>query len=287
MNKAVLLCLVVAVLSVLVVARPGRGPVVAQADQAAIISRNATKTLPTVKPFDYKKWLEERKKTPAPSRRPGFWAGFGGSNGKFRNVAKKPVLYLYHPKNNTKISVELPVAKGDKLGTIYPAFNVKGKKAWNVVSNGDRVSIGNRKYSYLFWEKSINTTTHFKSGKVRFQHAFKGADSEQFLEAALTRFGFNEREKDDFITFWLPMLQSNEVNAVKFDARARVKCEKKAVIKPKPKQHIYLFMYFKAAPKGNRLWRKANKWQRTLKLHKKVNRKNNQFVAVEWGGVAL
>src|SRR3989338_1469233 len=198
MNKVVLLGLV-AVIAVLVVAKPGRGPVVPQADQAAVVLKNSTMRLP--------------------SRRPGFWGSFG--SGRMGNVAKKPVLYLYHPKNNTKISVELPVAKGDKLGTIYPSFNVKGKKAWNVVSNGDRVSIGKRKYSYLFWEKSINTTTHFKSGKVRFQHAFNGSESEQFLEAALTRFGFNEREKDDFITFWLPMLQNNAVNAVKFDARAR------------------------------------------------------------------
>jgi hypothetical protein len=200
---------------------------------------------------------------------------------RIKRVAKKPVLYLYHPTNNSSIQVTIPVGKGEKITTHYPAFNVKGQNSWKVNSFGERVTIGNRKYQYLFWEKNIDKKSQVKS--IKFEHSFKGSDSEAFLEKATIKLGLNERERTDFITFWLPQLQRNAANEVYFDTD--ISGVKRAVITPKPKTHIYVMMYFRKINKL-RLITRTN-FNKTLDKIKAVPRSSSDFVAVEWGGVNL
>lgn len=44
----------------------------------------------------------------------------------------------------------------------------------------------------------------------------KGTDVAEFLEDKLALLGLNEREAEEFIVYWLPKLQENKYNYIRF-----------------------------------------------------------------------
>ena len=44
----------------------------------------------------------------------------------------------------------------------------------------------------------------------------KGEDSAKFLEEKLAILGLNEREAEEFIVYWLPRLEANKYNYIRF-----------------------------------------------------------------------
>ena len=119
-------------------------------------------------------------------------------------IGKKPVIYLY-PKETMDISVNLNI-KNSKFTTIYPKFN--GKNTWNVRANpnGD-ILIKDKTYPYLFWEAEIYTPQETNEGFI-----VSDENAEKFLEEKLEILGLNEKEKTDFITYWLPVLLRNKLS---------------------------------------------------------------------------
>jgi len=184
-----------------------------------------------------------------------------------RCLRKKPVIYLY-PKESMDISVQLNI-KESKFTTIYPKFN--GKNTWNVHAkpNGD-ILIKNKTYPYLFWEAESYFPQEINEGFL-----VTGENAEEFLEEKLDILGLNEKEKTDFITFWLPVLLRNKLSLCSFQAK-KFFDNFELNVTPKPDTMIRVFLTI------SKLEKPVNIREQKLKS---VERKG--FTVVEWGGSDL
>ena len=173
-----------------------------------------------------------------------------------RPVYKKPVIYLY-PEENMDISVQLNI-KNSQFTTIYPKFNEKN--TWNVRAkpNGD-ILINGRTYPYLFWEADSYNHQETNEGFIVSKD-----NAEQFLEEKLQILGLNEKEKTDFITFWLPKLLSNKLSLCTFQTKKFFE-NIELNVTPKPDSMIRVFLTIK-------------------KLDAPINIKEQKLVSVERKG---
>ena len=182
-------------------------------------------------------------------------------------VVAKPVIYLY-PEETMKISVQLNI-KNSKFTTIYPKFNEKNK--WNVKAkpNGDIV-IKDKTYPYLFWEADSYAPQETNEGFI-----VSNENAEKFLEEKLEILGLNEKEKTDFITYWLPVLLRNKLSLCSFQSK-KFFDNFELNITPKPDSLIRVFLTIK------KLDSPIN-----IKEQKLISNERKGFTVIEWGGSNL
>jgi len=176
----------------------------------------------------------------------------------------KPVIYLY-PKETMDISVQLNIKKS-KFTTIYPKFNEKN--TWNVRAkpNGD-ILIKDKTYPYLFWEAESYAPQETNEGFIVTDEI-----AEKFLEEKLEILGLNEKEKTDFITFWLPKLLRNKLSLCSFQSKIFFD-NFELNISPKPDSLIRVFLTIK------KLDSPIN-----IKEQKLISNERKGFTVIEWGG---
>jgi len=176
----------------------------------------------------------------------------------------KPVIYLY-PKETIDISVQLNI-KNIEFTTIYPKFNEKN--TWNVKAkpNGD-ILLNGRTYPYLFWEAESYNPQETNEGFIVTEE-----NAEQFLEEKLKILGLNEKEKTDFITFWLPKLLKNKISLCSFQTKKFFE-NFELNVTPKPDSMIRIFLTIK------KLDAPIN-----VKEQKLVSVERKGFTVIEWGG---
>lgn len=185
----------------------------------------------------------------------------------YLSKAHKPVIYLY-PETTTEVSVKLEL--DGKLTVVYP--NYDAEKGWTVTAEPDGTLTDNkgRQYSYLYWEGDINIRPDMSRG-----FCVKGEDTAEFLENALKQLGLTDKEADDFITYWLPLMQDNKYNVITFQTTAYTDVASLHVA-PKPDTVIRV----------NMLWYpskvKVNIRPQELGTLNPTERKG--FTVVEWGG---
>ena len=187
------------------------------------------------------------------------------NNGKI--MVAKPVIYIY-PTEKTEIDLELNF-KGELL-TTFPKYD----KNWDVIAeqNGqifDKKT--NRYYSSLFWDGTID----FPEEHYKYDDGFivpKEKLTEFFIEK-LGYIGLNNQETNDFIQYWLPILERNKYNFIHF--LVNEKCNEIADLKvnPKPETSIRIYMEFY----GLENYINCNEQQLP-----KTERKG--FTLIEWGG---
>ena len=180
------------------------------------------------------------------------------------NVAYKPVLYLY-PEEKSNITVNFE--KEENLTTTYPKF----KDEWKVTAypNGDLYDKNGKYYYGLYWEENTYNKVNFEEGfYVSKDNAI------QFLEEKLSTIGLNPKERNEFIMYWLPILEKNEHNLVYFELTEELQKSNKLIINPKPDTLIRIRIHVK----------KVNK-RENIKEQKLPSYERNGFTAVEWGGV--
>ncbi len=151
-------------------------------------------------------------------------------------VDAKPVIYLY-PETATEVSVKLHY-KGH-LTCTYPAY----RDGWNVTATPDGILTDARgqTYNYLYWEGISATEWDMTRG-----FCVKGEDTAAFLEDALSRLGLTRREANEFIVYWLPLMQDNPYNLVAF--QTDLYTDTAALeITPTPDTMIRVFMAFQAS----------------------------------------
>jgi len=183
---------------------------------------------------------------------------------RFRQLVAKPVIYLY-PKETMDISVEINI-KNSKFTTIYPRFNEKN--TWNVRAkpNGD-ILIKDRTYPYLFWEAQSYAPQETNEGFIVSEE-----NAEKFLEEKLEILGLNEKEKTDFITFWLPKILKNKISLCSFQSK-KFFDNFELNISPKPDSLIRVFLTIKKLDSPI-----------TIKEQKLVSNQRKGFTVIEWGG---
>ena len=182
-----------------------------------------------------------------------------------RGLTEKPIIYLY-PEEETNIEVKL--GKKENITCSYPKY----ENGWKVVAspNGDLKYIENGKNLYaLYYEAKTE-----KENKVEKEgFVVKGEDSANFLEEKLEILGLNERESEEFIVYWLPKLEANKYNYIRFLNKEEIDENMPLEIEPKPDTQIRVLMTFKGLNKEI----KVEEQQLT-----RVERKG--YTVVEWGG---
>lgn len=180
--------------------------------------------------------------------------------------SKKPVIYLYPPSEQT-VSVELDY-KG-KLTCTYPEY----KDGWKVKAQPDGTLTNlsdNKEYSYLFWEGVSDNKWDMSKGFV-----VKGTETKAFLQEKLEYLGLTPKEYNEFIVYWLPIMQENKYNIITF-AGEEYENNAQLRITPKPDSILRVMMVFK--PLNNPI--KVEEQEL-----KPFTRKG--FTVVEWGGTQV
>lgn len=183
------------------------------------------------------------------------------------DVEMKPIIYIY-PEEETEVTVT--VDHPENFTTTYPKY----EDSWQVVAkpNGNLQDIktGRNLYS-LYWEGKKTTEPSFQEGFV-----VKGEETANFLEEKLELLGLNEREAQEFIIFWLPKMEHNPYNIIRFETKEEIERNMKLNISPTPDTIIRVRMDFKPL----QAWREipAQKLER-------VQRKG--YTVVEWGGTEV
>ena len=182
-------------------------------------------------------------------------------------MIKKPVIYLYPTeKKDIKLTLDF---KG-KLQTTFPEYiNI-----WDVTAypNGqifDKKS--QRFYSSLFWDGMLD----FPKEHYNYQTGFIIPKNKltSFLIEKLEFIGLNTSETNDFIQYWLPVLEKNKWNFIHFYVNSEYEMISKNTIDPKPETSIRLFMEFYGVEKSI-----------NIPEQKLVKTERKGFTLVEWGG---
>lgn len=178
----------------------------------------------------------------------------------------KPIIYIY-PEKDT--NVEITVSNPEKFTVTYPKYN----NGWKVkaLTDGTLIDKNNKKYYALYWEGNGDNNTIKEDGFV-----VKGEDSASFLEEKLEILGLNYKESNEFIMYWLPKLESNKYNYIRFKTSEEIDSNMKLNINPEPDTLIRIMMEYKGLDK-------------TIKIEEqvltKVERKG--YTVVEWGGTEI
>ena len=109
------------------------------------------------------------------------------------------------------------------IGTTYPSpstvnesditkkeYEWKGKYSSNGNDNCCKVTINGKNYDYLFWEGPCNKEDQFKGNVI----GIKEDNFEEELDKLLEKLGLNERERNDFIVYWLTKLSGRKGHKV-------------------------------------------------------------------------
>ncbi len=183
-------------------------------------------------------------------------------------VVYKPVIYLY-PTKDTKVDVKLV---NDTLITCsYPKY-IDG---WSVLAkpNGDLtyLSTGRSLYSLYYESNNIVDFNVTNEGFV-----VKGEDAISFLEEKLEILGLNEHEAEEFIIYWLPKLEANEYNYIRFATKEEIDANMPLEVNPNPDSVIRVLMTYKGL-----------KTPFSVKEQVLETPKRDGFVLVEWGGTEI
>ena len=181
------------------------------------------------------------------------------------NISYKPLIYLY-PEEKTDVTVKLGYP--GKLTTTYPKYS----DGWKVTAypNGDLKDSKNTYYG-LYWEGINKLNPVFEDGFV-----VKKENLISFLEDKLTILGLNDKERNEFIIYWLPKKKKNEYNLIRFESIDNINKEMPLTINPKPDTLIRVLMEFKDTSKETK-----------IKEQKLTTPTRKGFTVVEWGGTII
>jgi hypothetical protein len=182
----------------------------------------------------------------------------------------KPVIYFY-PKNELDVEVKLDL-KGT-LNFTYPKY----ENGWNFKAfpNGDLL-IDQEKYGYLFWEGRVlaeNSSFDQSEGFLVSSENLLG-----FFENMLSKMGLNSKEKQDFITYWYPLMKDNKTNFIHFIFNENYNRIASLEVNPKPDNMIRLFMFWQEVSDNNVI---------TIKEQNIPQYSREGFTVVEWGGAEI
>lgn len=177
----------------------------------------------------------------------------------------KPVIYLY-PEQTTQVSVNLTL--GGKLTCTYPAYN----DGWHVTAQPDGLLTdeNGQTYNYLYWEGETPVPYDLSKG-----FCIRGNETAAFLEDALEKLGLSRREANEFIVYWLPLMQDNPYNVITFQKDA-YEAAAKLDITPAPDTLIRVFMAWYPSDVAV-----------DIEPQELTAPERTGFTAIEWGGTEL
>lgn len=188
-----------------------------------------------------------------------------GDSGSVRVL--KPVIYLY-PQEATVCSVGIEL--DGELTCTYPQYGGRGWENFVALPDGTLNFPDGGEYYCLYWEGDQKITPDFSKG-----FCVKGSDTAHFLNEMLLAQGLTPREANEFIIYWLPLMQNNAYNLISFQTKAYTEGAK-LTVEPSPDTLIRVFMAWKALEEAV----EVEPQEFTLP-------QRTGFVAVEWGGAEI
>lgn len=185
----------------------------------------------------------------------------------FGEMAAKPVIYLY-PEEEMNIDVTL--SKPENITCDYPEYN----DGWNVIAKptGDIHDLDSSKDLYcLYYESEFGGAEIENDGFV-----VESKDTADFLDEKLEILGLSDKERNEFIIYWLPRLEVNKYNYIRFLTEDEINNCQELDISPKPDSVIRVMMSYKG------LDRPINVREQKLKAAERAG-----FTVVEWGGTEI
>ena len=184
---------------------------------------------------------------------------------------EKPIIYIYPEK---EIEVEVKLGRPENLTATYPKY--ENNQGWKVLAkpNGELTDLKTGRNLYaLYWEgkKNKNVDNNFKEGFI-----VEGENTAEFLEEKLSILGLNEIEAEEFIIYWLPQMEGNKYNYIRFESKEEINENMPLEVNPKPETLIRVMMEWKG------LNEKIEIKEQELE---KVQREG--YTIVEWGGTVL
>lgn len=178
-------------------------------------------------------------------------------------ISYKPIIYIY-PKKDIDVTVTL--SNPEKLTVTYPKYS----NSWVVhaTPSGELTDKNGKQYYALYWEGETKNTGVKEDGFV-----VEGKDVSAFLEEKLNILGLNYKESNEFIMYWLPKLEKNKYNYIRFKIMDEINESMELNIEPEPDTLIRVLMEYKPLNK------KINVIEQKLT---KVERYG--YTVVEWGG---
>lgn len=179
----------------------------------------------------------------------------------------KPIIYLY-PENETELMVKL--GNPEKITCSYPKY----EKEWQVTAktNGTLLDMKTQRELYaLYWEGKDMPEPAMTEGFI-----VKGEDTIKFLEEKLEILGLNAREAEEFIIYWLPKMQNNKYNYIRFATIEEINEYMPLEFSVQPDSIIRVLMQYKSIEEYIEIP------EQKLQTPERYG-----FVAVEWGGSEL
>ena len=178
---------------------------------------------------------------------------------------RKPVIYLY-PEETIEVAVKLDLP--GKLTCTYPAY----EDGWRVTAapDGTRTDAKGQTYNYLYWEGETATEYDLSEG-----FCVAGTDTAAFLEDALAQLGLTRKEANEFIVYWLPLMEQNPYNLITFQQEAYTEAAKLTVT-PAPDSLLRVFMTWKPLTEPV-----------DVPAQELPSFERHGFTVVEWGGTKI
>jgi hypothetical protein len=196
----------------------------------------------------------------------------------------KPAIYVYTPTPQNQ-SVEIQPANASSYFTkIIPNFDAKN--TWNYTTNPNKWNIiwtDKNTYDYLYYSIKVPNYEFNTNG-----WQVKWSDIKTFFEDKLQKIGFNEKEKNDFIEYWLELYSDeNAYYFVSFKYNEEVDKYVKLNFNETPSsQFRVLLESYKLSEKfENDYFKYENVWDKFDKYLIKKAERNSNFDVFEWWGV--
>ena len=183
---------------------------------------------------------------------------------------RKPIIYLY-PTADTSVTVKL--GKPEELTVSYPTYDAN--TGWRVLAkpSGELVDLSSGRNLYALYYESNLLNDEFKVEEDGF--IVRREDITSFLEDKLAKLGLNEYEAEEFIVYWLPILNKHDYNYIRFATIDEINGAMPLDINPTPDTIIRVLMTYKGLDEpltGIQEQQLPDTPTRT------------GFTAVEWGG---
>lgn len=183
------------------------------------------------------------------------------------SIDYKPIIYIY-PEEEIELTVKLGYK--EKITCSYPEY----KDGWNVIAKPDGTLIDTktgRSLYALYWEGIHTEQNDYTDGFV-----VKGSETIKFLEEKLEILGLNYTEAEEFIVYWLPKLQENKYNYIRFATMDEINKNMPLEFSVEPDTLIRVLMQFKP----------LNEYIEVQEQELTTPQRNG-FTVVEWGGTEI
>ncbi len=182
----------------------------------------------------------------------------------FEGGKAKPVIYLY-PEETTEVSVKVDFPYGGEFTCTYPDY----RDGWSVTAEPDGTLFDSdgKEYYCLYWEGEGGPSYDMSEG-----FCVAGRNTADFLREKLLYMGLSPREANEFIIYWLPLMEDNNYNVITFHTDA-YDLTAPLTVSPAPDSVIRVFMTWYASDKP-----------RDIKAQELPAFEREGFTVVEWGG---